>query len=148
MTRPRQVADRGRAEERQHVVLAQRVEGDAFDHHHLGVTDVEDGAVDQSIRIDAVAAGQLEPHPMHTLRGAKEAFTIRVLADLRQDLADRALDAARGTCDTRPSGSAGRPVGVRLGRIVVAALDLLDDAADVRVQIEPVFFGGMVGGHG
>jgi len=38
------------------MMLAERVERDSLDDHHLAVADVEDGAVDQPVRVDAVAA--------------------------------------------------------------------------------------------
>ena len=47
---PRDVGDRRRPEERQQVVLAQRVERDVLDDDHLRVLDVEDGAVDRAGR--------------------------------------------------------------------------------------------------
>ena len=81
------------AEERQEMVLAQRVERDVLDDHHLAVVDVEDRPVDESLRVDVVAGGQLGVHAVHPLRRADQPVARRVFADLDQDLADGRFDA-------------------------------------------------------
>ena len=90
----RDVGDRRGAEERQQVVLAQRVERDVLDDDHLAVADVEDRAVDQPLGVDVVAGGQLRVHPVDALRRPDQALPVGVLADLGEDLADRVLDPA------------------------------------------------------
>ena len=62
---PRDVGHGGRPEERQQVVLAQGVERDVLDDDHLAVVDIEDRAVDQPLRVDVVAGGQLGVHPVN-----------------------------------------------------------------------------------
>src|SRR5665811_1335772 len=87
---------------------------------------------------------------MHSLRGPQQAFAVRVLADLGQGLADGAFDALGGgsgfaaLARRRADGL----IGAGVGHVVVATLDLLDYLADVRLEIEPVSFDGLVGGHG
>src|SRR3972149_5497538 len=58
-----------------------------------GVFDMEDGAVDEAVRIHVVARGQLRVHAVDALRRAGEAWAIGILADLDQDLAPGRPDA-------------------------------------------------------
>ena len=124
----RDVRDRRRAEERQQVVLAQRVERDVLDDDHLAVADVEDRVVDEPLGIDVVAGCELGVHPVDTFRGAQQALAVWVLADLEQDLADR-----------RPpfgSTSWGRPVCRAAARTGPAPSVSMTDAA--RLGSSPI----------
>ena len=130
----RDVGDRGRPEERQQVVLAQRVERDVLDDDHLAVVDVEDRAVDEPLRVDVVAGRQLGVHPVDALgraaagpggRGPRRSRR-RISVDGRLDPAV-AVDAAR-----RPRSGARRSPGDRLADL---GLDLVDDGADVGGQV-------------
>ena len=67
----RDVGDRRGPEERQQVVLAQRVERDVLDDDHLAVGDVEDRAVDEPLGVDVVAGGQLGVHPVDAARASR-----------------------------------------------------------------------------
>src|SRR3954452_18465527 len=122
----RDVRDVGRPEERQEVVLAERIERHVLDDDHLGVLHVEDRAVDEPLRIDVVTGRQLDVHPVNALGRALEAVAIGVLADLGQDLADRRLDPAIGL----ESVARARPLDV--AALADLRLDLVDEAADVR----------------
>jgi hypothetical protein len=80
-TAGRQVRDVGLAEERKHVVLAERVELDILHEDHLIVIFGEDGTV-QDVCRGLGGAGRQEREGLgHTLRGLEEAFPQRVLAD-------------------------------------------------------------------
>ena len=106
----RDVRDRGGAEERQQMVLAQRRERDVPDDHHLAVIDLEDGAVDE---------------PVRDRRGSPRS--------VRRTSAGRAPACGRGPVgpDPRrsPAGCAGRrprPGHSRQGR--VPSPSMVDDA--------------------
>src|SRR5438046_1758490 len=77
----RQVPDLDVAEEGQHVVLAEAVEGDVFDDDHLVVVLVEDRVSDDILRLDAVAIGQLAHRPRHPLCGRGQALATWTLAE-------------------------------------------------------------------
>jgi hypothetical protein len=66
------------------MVLAQRVEGDVFDHDHLVVVLVEDRVGDHFLRLDVVAVGQLAQSTGHAVGRRAEALPARVLAELDQ----------------------------------------------------------------
>ena len=132
-TTARDVRHRRRPEERQEVVLAQRVERDVPHDDHLAVRDVEDRAVDEPLGIDVVTGGQLCIHPVDAAGRPGEALAVRILTDLHQDLADGGLD--RTMADGLPGAA---PLDGRLGadRLVAdLVLDLVDDALDVDRQI-------------
>jgi hypothetical protein len=57
----------GRSDEREQVLLTERVERDVCDDHHLADPRVEEGSVEQRIWICAVAGGQF---PLHTMDAA------------------------------------------------------------------------------
>ena len=92
----RDVGHRRRPEERQQVVLAERVERDVLDDDHLAVVDLEDRAVEEAHRILAVARRQLRVHAVDTFGRPCETRPVRVLPDLHEDLADRGLDPPIG----------------------------------------------------
>src|SRR5690606_16492939 len=89
----RHVADRGGAEEGQHVVLAQRVELDAREHHHLRALGLEQGAVDDLPGVLPVAAGEEPQRPLDALRGLRHALAGDVLAEGGDELCDERLEA-------------------------------------------------------
>ena len=105
------------------VVLAQAVEGDVLDDHHLAVVDLEDGVVDQPIGIDPVAGGQLAVHAPHARGCCGQALAIRILAHLEQDLAHGRLDRLRAVAG-RQSIVGGRLVAV-LANLVLHLVDQL-----------------------
>ena len=136
----RDVGDGRGAEERQQVVLAQRVERDVLDDDHLAVADVEDRVVDEPLGIDVVAGGELRVHPVDTLRGAQRPS--------RSGSSPISSRISRTADSTRPFGSTswGRPAVARLeppsavgfddrrgaARFLAdLGLDLVDDALDV-----------------
>ena len=114
----------GAAEEGQQVMLAERVEGDVLDDHHLRVAHLEDRAVDQPVRVHVVAGRQLVVHAVHALRRAPQPLAVRVLPYLREDLAHRGLDPS-----ARPGHERGRE-----GVLAHVVLHLVHDAADVVGQ--------------
>src|SRR5207247_15565 len=88
----RNVADMAATVKRQHVVLAQAVELDVLhDHHAVGLLR-EDRVVDQLYGVDTVAGCEKSQRGRDALRSAHEAFALRVLADLEQELADERFD--------------------------------------------------------
>ena len=109
-------------------MFAQRVEGDALDHDHLAVANVEDRAVDEPVRIDSVAARELQPHPVHSLGSPQQAFAIRVFADLDEDLPDGTFYALLSASDFAifDGFRAERLLGSRRAFAAVATLDLID----------------------
>src|SRR5712692_7215863 len=78
----RQIADVAAAEERQHVVLAQAVERDVLDEHHLVVVLVEYSAGDDLRGTDPVPISQLSQRSRDANRGPLQALPRRVLAQL------------------------------------------------------------------
>ena len=99
----RDVGDVGVAEERQQVVLAQRVERDVPHDDHLRVVDLEHRAVDQPLRVDVVARGELRIHPVDAVGRREQALAVGVLADLRPGSRAPRPRSARW-CDTGRSG--------------------------------------------
>ena len=131
----RDVGDRRGPEERQQVVLAERVERDVLDDDHLAVVDIEDRVVDQPLGIDVVAGGQLGVHPVDALRRSDQALAVGVLADLLEDPPDGRLDTTvvgRGLALMVAPARAGDVVDGD-ARLADLGLDLVDEAADVRV---------------
>ncbi len=80
---------------------------------------------------------------MHALRSAQQAFALRILADLDEDLADGPLDAA-GLATPLPGR---RLLGGRAAVLFLAALYLVDHLADVRLEVELLAFERLVGRH-
>ena len=118
------------------MVLAERIERDVLDDHHLRVADVEDRGVDEPVRVDVVARGQLGVHPVDAVRRPDEALPAGVLADLDEDVADGLLDPpvpvpAVGHAQARALD--GRGEGGLLG-FADLGLDLGDELADVLGQ--------------
>ena len=87
----RYVGHVGHTEERQEVVLAERVDGNVADHDHLVVVDVE--LLDEVVgRILVEATAHLGVHAGHPGRGIPQPVAGRVLADGHEDLGHRGLD--------------------------------------------------------
>ena len=79
------------AEERQQVVLAQAVEVDVLDDHHLVIIDGEQRVVEHLVDVGAVPAGQKLVRLLHPLRRVAQSFARRIFAEVRQQLRDRVL---------------------------------------------------------
>src|SRR6185503_350690 len=91
----RDVRDVRLAEERQQVVLAERVEVDVPHQHHLVVVVLgEDRAVQDLVDVLLVARGEELQHGFHARRRLLESFPLRILAELAQDALDQLLHAA------------------------------------------------------
>ena len=131
----RDVGDRGGPEERQQVVLAQRVERDVLDHDHLAVGDVEDGAVDEPLGVDVVAGGQLGVHPVDATGRPDQALRGRDPRRSRSRISWTAAStrplAPVPAVRPGPLDGRGGPVGV----VADLVLDLVDDALDVAGQV-------------
>ena len=121
------VGDRRRAEERQQVVLAERVERDVLDDDHLAVVDLEDGAVEEPGGILAISGHQLAVHPVDAVGRADETGSVGVLPDLGEDLAHGGLDppvgrAVVGVAQVTEGRSGGSvPAAVSAARVPVAS---------------------------
>ncbi len=77
----------GLAVERQHVVLAERVELDVLDQHHLLVLLAEHGRADDFERVFVVALGEERHRLGHPFGRLQKPLARRVLAQQTQDLA-------------------------------------------------------------
>src|SRR5690606_13149672 len=89
----RDVGDVDLAEERKHVVLAQRVHFDVLHEHHVVVILVEDRVADHLVHGEPVAACQPRQALLHALRRTRQALALRILAEPPQDLADQVLES-------------------------------------------------------
>ena len=69
------------AEERQDVVLAERVELDVLDHNHLVVVLMEHGRFEGGNRIHRIALGEFEEGACQPFRRTLQAFSCGVFAD-------------------------------------------------------------------
>jgi hypothetical protein len=84
-------------EEREQVVLAEAVELDVFDEHHLGAVLVEDSLADDLLDRGAVAGGELLQAPRHAVGRARQPLTGRIFSQLKQELMHEVLrDHATG----------------------------------------------------
>ena len=139
MTRPaRDVRDRGRPEERQQVVLAQRVERDVLDDDHLAVVDVEDRVVDEPLGVDVIAGGQLGVHPVDALRACRPGPGGPGPRRSPRGSGGRRPRPGRCRSSASPAWSRPRdPVMSSMATLVspISDLDLVDEAADVRRQV-------------
>jgi hypothetical protein len=82
----RDVGDVAPAEEREQVMLAQTVEVDVLDDHHLAIIDGKQGAVDHGIDVGLVAAGQELQRLLHASRRTNEPLAVRILSQLHEQL--------------------------------------------------------------
>ena len=80
------VGDVHAAEERQHVVLAQREDLDILDDHHLVVGDVEHGRLQHFIGVLAVALGQLAHHLRVAHGSFAQAVPVNFLAQASKNV--------------------------------------------------------------
>ena len=88
---PGDVGDVALAEERQQVVLAQAVEVDVLDDHHLAVIDGEQGVVEDLVDVHVVAARQELERLFDALRRIQQSLTARIFSELGQELPDERL---------------------------------------------------------
>src|SRR6266852_4749790 len=77
------------AEERQHVVLAEAIERNVLDEHHLVVVLVEHSACDDVGRADAVTVGQLAERSRYAARRRFQALPRWILAKVGQQRLDQ-----------------------------------------------------------
>src|SRR5690606_34429549 len=73
------VADGDGAEERQQVVLTERVELYGLQHHHLRALGLEQRTVDDVLDRDVVAAGEEAQGPLDALGRLHQPFALNVL---------------------------------------------------------------------
>ena len=81
------VGDVALAEERQQVVLAQAVEVDVRDDHHLAIIDGEQRAVQHVVDVGRVAAREKPQRLLDPLRRLDQPLARRILAELDQQAA-------------------------------------------------------------
>ena len=117
-------------------MLAERVERDVLDDHHLAVVDVEDRAVDEALGIDVVAGRELRVHPVDALGRAAQTLAVGILADLDEDLADGRLDPpVRGPGpaggDRRAVPSIGRSASPSIERTASNGVSPISDSISV-----------------
>ncbi len=97
----REIGDVRAADDRHHVVLAVRIEGDVAHHDHVVEgADLAEGTVEHLVGVFLVAAEELFVGSDHSLGRILEALAVRVFADPRQKRADRGLGllARRPAC--------------------------------------------------
>ncbi len=68
----RDVGDVASAEERQQVMLAETVEVDVLDDHHLVIIDGEERVVEDGVDVGGVTAGQETKRLLHSLRRVEQ----------------------------------------------------------------------------
>jgi hypothetical protein len=98
----RDVGDVGPPHEGQQVVLAEAVELDVLDDHHLVVGDVEEGVVQDLVRVLVIAPGQEAQRLRDAARRADQAVAARALAQLLEDRLHQRLHRIRGTHRVSP----------------------------------------------
>ena len=76
------------AKERQHMVLAERIERDVLDHHHLAVVLFEQSTTQDLLSTLLVALGEELHSFAHTHRSLLQALTLGVFAHKLQNLLD------------------------------------------------------------
>jgi hypothetical protein len=90
-----QVTDVHAPDDRRHVVLAMRLEGDVAQHHHLIVTaDFLEGAPQVVGRVDLVPRKPVAVSVQHALRGVAQALAARIIARPAQQRAHRLFRCA------------------------------------------------------
>ena len=118
----------GLAEERQQVVLAEAIDLDVADQHHLVVLDLEERLADDVSRVQAVPLGEYLQTLPHSCWRIDQAIAGRIFPNADQQVAGRRLeqDAIQvgerlGTADRRQVDSGEldvRPVRTRpAGRV-------------------------------
>src|SRR4029077_10311038 len=81
------------AEKGQQVMLAQAEKLDVFHHYHFVVADAERRAVQDTVGILVIAAGQEFQRLLVALRSLAQAFALRVFAHELDHLADKISNA-------------------------------------------------------
>jgi hypothetical protein len=112
----RDVGDVRLPEERQQVVLAERVQLDLAHHHHLLAVDLEQRVADDAARVEAVAAREERHRLGDAGRRLDEAVALGVLAEqleLARASASYSARRASPASSARPPGRAGRPAARR-----------------------------------
>ena len=113
----RDVGDVALAEERQQVMLAETVEVDVPDDHHLVIIDAEQRVVQRGVDIGRVAARQELERLLHPLRCIEQSFARRILAQLREQLPDDLLHPRILYRCSRSGGRARAGAGARPPRL-------------------------------
>ena len=72
------------AEERQHMMLAQGVEINILDHHHLAIVLFKKGGAQNGLRVLFIALAEELHRFTYTVRRFQQSFPLRILTDLRQ----------------------------------------------------------------
>ena len=92
MTRvARDVRDVAFSEKRQQMMLAERIEVDVLDDHHLVIIDGEQRVVQDVIDVCAIPARQESQRLFDTRGRAREPFTVGVFTELDQEAPDQIL---------------------------------------------------------
>ena len=92
MTRvARNVGDVAFAEERQQVMLAEAVEVDVLDDHHLAIIDGEQRVVQDVIDVRIIPTGEESQRLFHTRGRTRQSFTVGVFTELDQEAPDQIL---------------------------------------------------------
>ena len=105
------------AEERQQVVLAQRIDLDVADDDHVVGLDLEDGGFQQGGGVLLVAAGEIGPRGGGAFRGGFQAFAVGIFAHRDEHLAEKFLHGG-GFSHKRDAGAMpkrGLAAAARLG---------------------------------
>ena len=84
----RNVGDVAAAEERQQMMLAQAVEVDVLDDHHLVIIDGEQGVVEDRIDVRRIPAREEPQRFLDALGRVEQPLARRVFAKLREELPD------------------------------------------------------------
>ncbi len=84
------------AEKRKQMVLAEAEHLDIFDDHHLVVADGEERALEQSLGIFGVAAGEKLQGLANPLRSLLKTFALRVFAEADEHFLDEIFEAGAG----------------------------------------------------
>src|SRR5690606_10900760 len=100
----RHVGDVALAEERQQMVLAETVEIDVADNHHLAVFDGEERAVDDRIDVGLVAAREGLERLLDATWRLEQSLAIWILTQVGEQLSDQILH--RDILPARPEGAA------------------------------------------
>ena len=80
------------AEERQHVMLAERIEIDIFDHHHLTIILFKERGTQDRLRIFVVTFAKELQRFSHALRSFHQPLAGRIFSDLLQGRLHRLSD--------------------------------------------------------
>ena len=98
----RQVGDVALAEKRQQVMLAQAVEVDVLDDHHLVIIDSEQCVVEHRVDVGGVAARQELQRLLDALRRVEQPLAGRIFAELGEQPPNDILHRCYSTFAARP----------------------------------------------